>query len=74
MRKWLADNVSKEAAEATRIIYGGSGGFHKQCVAGSCAAVFSVAGWCWVAGSSAAATARSEDWQCMRLPAPAPSL
>ena len=27
VRKWLADNVSKEAAEATRIIYGGSGGF-----------------------------------------------
>jgi triosephosphate isomerase len=26
VRKWLADNVSKEAAEATRIIYGGSGG------------------------------------------------
>lgn len=24
IRKWLADNVSKEAAEATRIIYGGS--------------------------------------------------
>ncbi len=24
MRKWLADNVSAEAAAATRIIYGGS--------------------------------------------------
>lgn len=24
IRKWLAENISKEAAEATRIIYGGS--------------------------------------------------
>ncbi len=26
VREWLAENVSAEAAEATRIIYGGSGG------------------------------------------------
>lgn len=28
MRKWLADNVSADAAANTRIIYGGSGESH----------------------------------------------